>query len=33
MRAVTHYDVARSDCEEAIEALSSTLARSLMNQV
>ncbi len=32
MRAVTHYDVTRSDCEQAIEVLSSTLAPTLLSQ-
>jgi threonine aldolase len=29
MRAVTHYDVTRGDCDQAVEVLSSVLAETL----
>lgn len=32
MRAVTHYDVTRSDCERAIEVLSGVLAETRLAQ-
>jgi hypothetical protein len=31
MRAVTHYDVTRADCAQAVEALAEAVARVAIN--